>query len=157
MVKSNRFIESRIMWKIRGYQLSPNLSTDYKNLPQSKKDYFENHIRSLDIGKPVLLIQRKKGDCWTIIGTQKIVWYSSKKIGVLNYSSIKFIGTEDAYKLIYQKETERNLTNKLEWDELTLLDTENKVHKIPSNKGSDFFALWNILIMLSNLFKNNEL
>jgi len=154
MIKTDSFIESRIKWKAGGYDLSSNLSTYYKDLSKSKKEFLDQQIKNLDIGTPVILFTRKRDDSWTIIGTQKVAWYSNQKISSLDYLRIQFMGTEDIYELKYNGKTELNQIKKLEWDELTVLDIENLKLKIPSYNGSDFFAMWNILRMVTNLAQN---
>jgi len=154
ITKTDSFIKSRIKWKAGGYKLSSNLTVYYKDLSLSLKEFYDQQIKNLNIGTPVLLFTRKRDDSWTIIGTQKVVWYSIQKISSLDYLRFQFMATNDIYELKYNGETELNPIKKLEWDELTVLDTENNKLKIPSYNGSDFFALWNILLMVTNLTKN---
>jgi len=154
MTKTDSFIENRIKWKAGGYKLSSNLTVYYKDLSLSQKEFYDQQIKNLSIGTPVLLFTRKRDDSWTIIGTQKVAWYSTQKICSLDYLRFQFMATDDVYELIYNGKTELNPIKKLEWDELTVLDTENNKLKIPSYNGSDFFAMWNILRMVTNLTKN---
>ena len=154
MTKTDSFIESRIKWKAGGYKLSSNLTVYYKDLSLSQKEFYDQQIKNLNIGIPVLLFTRKRDDSWTIIGTQKVAWYSAQKISSLDYLRFQFMATDDIYELKYNGKTELNPIKKLEWDELTVLDTENNKLKIPSYNGSDFFAMWNILRMVTNLTKN---
>jgi hypothetical protein len=53
--------------------------------------------------------------------------------------------------LRYQGVDIRKMKTKSEWDTIKVITKQGKVYILHANKGSELFALWNILLVMVNL------
>ncbi|MCF8716439.1 hypothetical protein JM658_16550 [Joostella atrarenae] len=104
-------------------------------------------FKNLNIGIPVLVFTQPNNDKWTIIGTRKIVWGEYDKFKSLLIETIKEMKPESLVKLNETGKATKESMKKAEWDELTITSLNSEKFIIPAFKGSDFFAMWNILLM----------
>ena len=151
MQKTDEYIASRLTWKAKQYSLPTEYSIYFENLTQKKKDHYYEYIMDQNIGIPTLLFIQPNSTKWTIIGTRKIVWGENGQSESLLFSNIKEIKPHSLdSKEKFEKAVNGSLP-KMEWNELTLTEINDKVSNVYAFKGSDYFAMWNIIRMVWQL------
>ncbi|MCL5247467.1 hypothetical protein M4I21_16725 [Cellulophaga sp. 20_2_10] len=151
MQKTDEYIASRLVWKAEQYKLPTEYSFYFKNITQKKKDYYSEYIINQNIGIPTLLLTQPNSTKWTIIGTRKIVWGDTRKSESLLFSNIKKINTHSLNSKEEMEEVFNGALPKMEWNELTLTKKSDEKAIVYALKGSDFFAMWNIIRMVWQL------
>ena len=154
MVKTDEYISSRLKWKAEQNNLPSEYSFYFEDLTDEKKKYYTSLLKDENIGIPTLVFTQPNSDKWTIIGTQKIVWGENQKSESLSFSAIKEIKPHSLDDLEKVKTAINDSLPKTEWNELTLIKENGKRMKVYTHKGSDFFAMWNIIRMLHQLNLN---
>ncbi len=134
MNKSESYIAERIRW--RG---------DQHNLPKQNTYYWENASESLrvflvcEVGRPVLVSSSADQKSIVLCTKGLIIGNQSDSISI-NYNQI-----EDILHPPLSKEMPKS-----EMDSLKLLLKNGSEEVLKTAKGGEFFALWNILLMLVN-------
>lgn len=147
MQKTDEYIAKRLKWKAEKHSLPTEHSFLFESLPTENQKYYSELFENLNIGIPVLIFTQPNNDKWTIIGTRKIVWGEYDKFESLLIENIKEMKPESLVKLSESGKATKESMKKAEWDELTITNLNSEKFIIPAFKGSDFFAMWNILLM----------
>lgn len=151
MDKSNEYLADRIKWKANGLELPSEYSFYFENLTNDRKEYYSTRLKDKNIGIPTLIFTQPKSTKWTIIGTRKLVWGDNKQSCSILFSDIREIRPHSLDNLEKVKDAVNGPLPKMEWNQLTLTLENDEKRSIYSNKGQDFFAMWNILKMMRQL------
>ncbi|MCG2432133.1 hypothetical protein [Aequorivita xiaoshiensis] len=157
MQKTDEYIAKRLKWKAEKHSLPTEHSFLFEILPTENQKYYLELFENLNIGIPVLVFTQPNNDKWTIIGTRKIVWGEYDKYESLLIENIKEMKPESLVKLSESGKATKESMKKAEWDELTITNLNSEQFVIPAFKGSDFFAMWNILLMNWQLNRKQKL
>ncbi|MCK8521057.1 hypothetical protein M0D21_05740 [Aquimarina sp. D1M17] len=155
MQKTADFIENRIKWRASQHNL-PNSSVFlFDNLTADKKAKYLNHFNQEDYGKIILLFTDSKNN-WTALGTKKIIGYDGTKVNSVKLNSIQNVDSKNR-KEYFEKaeagETKLKKFKKRNESELLVTEIDGKETIFITEKGSDLFSLWNIMIMITRLNK----
>ncbi|HHC78722.1 MAG TPA: hypothetical protein ENK46_02480 [Flavobacteriia bacterium] len=152
MQKTDEYIAKRLKWKAVKHSLPTKHSFLFESLPAENKKYYSELFKNLNTGIPVLVFTQPKNDKWTIITTRKIIWGEYDKFESLLISDIKEFRPQSLVEISETgKKATRESIRKAEWDELTITNLNSEKFIIPAFKGSDFFAMWSILLMNQRL------
>jgi hypothetical protein len=151
MQKTDEYIESRLRWKAEKYNLPSQYSSFFENLSDKRKDHYSELLKELNVGIPTLIFTQPNSNKWTIIGTRKIAWGDDEKLDSLMFEYIKEIRPHSLNSFEKVKQATNNSLTKKEWNELTLTEKNGNKRNVYAYKGSDYFAMWNILLMVWKL------
>ena len=105
-------------------------------------------------GTPVLLFTTPTKE-WTLLCTRQVVCSDTRKVFSLNYSEIKSFLAKDLKKANRSK-LNLPIRIKSEWNELAVIDKYNAEKILHANHGKDFFALWNIILMMFRISEDSD-
>ncbi|MFC7445290.1 hypothetical protein C7H62_0506 [Mesoflavibacter sp. HG96] len=151
MQKTDEYVAKRLKWKAGKNSLPTKYSFLFESLPSEDQKYYLELFKNHSIGIPVLIFIQPKSDKWTIIATRKIIWGEYDKFKSLPISEIKEMRPQSLVEISETGKATREQVKKAEWDELTITNMNSEKFIIPAFKGSDFFAMWNILLMNKQL------
>jgi hypothetical protein len=159
MRKTEEFIENRIKWRALKHDL-PNKNVHlFENLRNDKKEEYLIHFNEKNCGKIILLFTDSKKN-WTAIGTKKIIGFDGTEFNSVELNSIKDVDSKNRKEYFEKAEAEGTKLKKIKkQNERELLVTEFNGNEtiFITKKGSNFFSLWNIMIMITQLNKNNHI
>lgn len=159
MRKTEEFIENRIKWRALKHDL-PNKNVHlFENLTNDKKEEYLIHFNEKNCGKIILLFTDSKKN-WTAIGTKKIIGFDGTEFNSVELNSIKDVDSKNRKEYFEKAEAEETKLKKIKkQNERELLVTEFNGNEtiFITKKGSNFFSLWNIMIMITQLNKNNHI
>ncbi|ADY28798.1 hypothetical protein [Cellulophaga lytica] len=147
MQKTDEYIAKRLKWKAGKHSLPTQHSFLFESLPSENQKFYSELFKSQNIGIPVLVFTQPTNDKWTVFGTRKIVWGEYNNFESLLISDIKEMRPQSLVEISENEKVTREQVKKAEWDELTITNLNSEQFVIPAFKGSDFFAMWNILLM----------
>ncbi|WP_349664412.1 hypothetical protein IZU89_04980 [Cellulophaga lytica] len=147
MQKTDEYIAKRLKWKDGKHSLPTQHSFLFESLPSENQKFYSELFKSQNIGIPVLVFTQPTNDKWTVFGTRKIVWGEYNNFESLLISDIKEMRPQSLVEISENEIATREQVKKAEWDELTITNLNSEQFVIPAFKGSDFFAMWNILLM----------
>lgn len=151
MKKTDEFIESKLIWKAKQYNLPTEFAFYFNELSNDIQASFLAQIDIATSGKPVLLFTRRTKE-WTLICARQVICKDEKGMTNLNFGDIKQIfSTEIGPVLKHQSVDLKSIKPKKEWNEITIIDRSDLSHVFYANSGSDLFSLWNILLMAKRL------
>lgn len=154
MQKTDEYIASRLKWKAEQYKLPSQYSFYFENLTDEKKKYYSEFLIDKNVGIPTLIFTQPNSGKWTIIGTRKIIWGDNKQSESLIFSDIKEIRPHSLDSLEKMNQAINDSLPKAEWNELTLTQINDSKSNVYAHKGSDYFAMWNIIRMVWQLNLN---
>jgi hypothetical protein len=134
----------RIMWKADKhgiYKRSNGCTFFFDELPESIKEYLKSNLNEDLSGIPVIFFTKPSSQ-WTLLCTKRVVGYSGENLFGINFQDMSEIET---YPFQITKK------NKLEWDELTILDKQNNAHVFHTYDGYAHNLLHNVLLMCCRL------
>lgn len=155
MQKTAEFIEDRIKWKASQHGLPNKSVLLFENLSSEKKAKYLTLLNNQDYGKIVLLFTDSKNN-WTALGTKGIIGFDGTQINSVKLDSIKDVDSKNRKECFEKTEAgETKLQNIKKNNESELLVTESNGEEtiFITEKGSDFFSLWNIMLMIKRLNK----
>ncbi|EDM45733.1 hypothetical protein SCB49_07987 [unidentified eubacterium SCB49] len=147
MQKTDEYIAKRLKWKAGKHNLPTENSFLFDGLPTENQNHYSEFFKNLNIGIPVLLYTHPKNDKWTMIGTRKIVWGEYDEFESLPISEIKEMRPKSLMEISKTGKATKEQVKKSEWDELTITNLNSEQFIIQAFKGSDFFSMWNILLL----------
>jgi hypothetical protein len=151
MPKSDEFILNRLRWKARKYNLPTENSIFFNDLSSSVQAYL-NSLRNITAsGIPGLFFTKPTKE-WTLVCTKQIICYDNNNIISINLSDIDKISStvfDPAIKIPWSELSK--MKTKSEWDTIKVTTNNGFFYVLHANKGSDLFALWNILLMMARL------
>ncbi|WP_299223538.1 hypothetical protein [uncultured Aquimarina sp.] len=158
MQKTVEFIEDRIKWRASQHGL-PNKSVFlFENLTDEVKMKYSNHFDEKDSGKIILLFTDSKNN-WTALGTKRIIGYNGTKLNSVKLESIKDVDSKNRKEYFEKAEAGQTKLKKIKKRneyELLITEFDGKETEFITKKGSDFFSLWNIVLMITRLNENSK-
>lgn len=154
MKKSESFIENRIKWKASQYNLPNERVFLFEGLDKQKRAQYMRQISREKTGKIVLLFTDSE-DNWTAVGTKMIIGYDGERMNSISLDEIQRSTSKSFYELKFMvPKSQKRIQKELEC-ELLIIDKRGNKKVFITDKGSDFFALFNIVLMLSRLCNND--
>lgn len=154
MKKSESFIENRIKWKASQYNLPNERVFLFEGLDKQKRAQYMRQISREKTGKIVLLFTDSE-DNWTAVGTKMIIGYYGERMNSISLDEIQRSTSKSFYELQFMvPKSQKRIQKELEC-ELLIIDKRGNKKVFITDKGSDFFALFNIVLMLSRLCNND--
>jgi len=144
MEKTDEYMLKRIMWKASKYKIDERLNAYtlfFHELSEPIKAYLKSS-RIEDLSGIPILFFTKPTNQWTLLCTKRVIGYSGEKVFSVNFQDIADIKT---YPFQIKKK------NKLEWDELTILDKQNNEYIFHTYDGYTHNLLHNVLLMCCQL------
>ena len=155
MQKTVEFLEDRIKWRASKHNL-PNKSVFlFENLTDEIKMKYLTHFDEKDSGKVILLFTDSKKN-WTALGTKMIVGFNGNKLNSVKLNSIKEVISKNLKEHHLKRDSRKTKLKKIKKEnesELSIMDFDGNETVFITNNGSDFFSLWNIIIMITRLNK----
>ncbi|MBV1910612.1 MAG: hypothetical protein KUG78_15020 [Kangiellaceae bacterium] len=140
MSKSEEFVEQRIMWAAGRHNLPTSNSFPIQDIDETACAGFElTKLKCL--GKPIYLFFEDENN-WSVLGTRGITGLNDSTYSSVRYDEIKDLEGFDELKVGGKR--------KEDLKELKVL-TSQKETVFKSKSGGDFFALWNICLMLQRI------
>jgi hypothetical protein len=147
MQKTDDQIENKLIWRARRNNLPSKSSFYFRDLSPEIKKYLSDQIDLATSGNPVLFFTRPTKE-WTLICTRQVICNDTNKIFKLNLSDIEeILPTEFDPRIPGYLEVFKTVKKKAEWNEIKIIDRQNRSYILYADSGSDLFALWNILLM----------
>jgi len=151
MKKSDDYIVNRLLWKAGKYELPTKSSFYFTGLSPELQQYLSAQIEGSNSGIPVLFFTRPSQE-WTLLCTRQVIGHNTRHLTALYLRDIKQITTTVFDQLpAGQPFRSSTMKKKTEWDEIKVIDQLDNAHLFYADRGSDLFALWNILLMASGL------
>ena len=152
MQKTEEFIIKKLKWKAEKFGLPTEFAFCFDDLPSQTKNELANQIDKENCGTPVLFFTKPTKE-WTIICSQKVIFNDNTRIVSLNLSDIKQILPTAFDPTMIGKSIDINtVKKKTEWDTIKIIDKQENSYILCADKGSDLFALWNILLMAKRFY-----
>ncbi len=146
MKKTIQFLENRIKWKASQYNLPNENVFLFENLNEENKMKYLTHFNEHDSGKIILLFTDSKKN-WTALGTKMMFGFDGLKLSSVKLNSIKSVISKNL------KDHHKTNIKKREEHKLSVIDFNENETIFITKKGSDFFSLWNIILMIVRLNK----
>lgn len=150
MTKTDDFIANRLVWKASSHSLPTKFSFYYKDISLNTQLYVNSLIDIENSGQPVLFFTKPTGE-WTLICTREVICNNNETLVRINISDIESFKPPFFDKLKEGKHINPEEIKKSELDELKVITRSGNSFVLHANKGSDLFALWNILLMAARL------
>ncbi len=150
MKKSDDFIADRLMWKALKHNLPTKFSSYHRDCSPAIQQYLASFLGEENSGLPVLYFTKPTGE-WTLVCTREVICNSNPGIIRVAVDSIQKFYPAAVGELRSGQSVNADEVKKAEWDELIIVDRSGNKYKLHTNKGADFFALWNILLMVVRL------
>jgi hypothetical protein len=138
MKKTDEYMLGRIKWKFNKYKISNNYTFFFEELSPSIQAYLRTSIDEHLSGIPVIFFTKPSNE-WTLLCTKQVLGYTDQKIFRINLQDIAVISP-----FLIRKP-------KGEWDELTVLDKQEKSYVFHTYDGYAHNALHNVLLMCCRL------
>lgn len=151
MKKTAEYIEKKLIWKAKQYNLPTEFAFYFNDLSKIVQAPFLAQIDVSTSGKPVLLFTRRTEE-WTLICARQVICRDGRGITKLNFGNIKQIFSSEIDPGFKRQSVDFKSTKpKKEWSEITIIDHSDVSHIAYANSGPDLFSLWNILLMAKRL------
>ena len=144
------FIENRIKWRASQHDLPNKRVFLFEGLDKKTKAKYLSQINLQDTGEIVLLFTDRKRN-WTVLGTKMIVGYDGVQLNSVAFNVIKKSTSKNFYELGFTLHKKRKSFRKKDECELLIFDENDNEIIFITSKGSDFFALASIVLMLERL------
>lgn len=132
------FIAGRIRWRASKHGLPDHDTYEFADAPDAVRSSFDDICRDHDIGLAVLVFGNAP-ERWTVIGTRAVI---SHYDGAVHHCELSQIADFDSgMPRVPKKE--------MEYLNVTLNDSS--LVRLWGPRGSQFFALWSILLSLSRM------
>jgi hypothetical protein len=148
--KSDDFIANRLIWKAAKHNLPTKLSFFYKDVSPDIRDYLTSFIDTENSGQPVLFFTKPTRE-WTLVCTREVICNDNKTVFRIKISDIQHCRPTSLDNLGMGETINIKEVKKSEWHEVTVVGNSGKSFVVHAGKGSDLFALLNILLMLKRL------
>ncbi|MBO9701370.1 MAG: hypothetical protein J7604_14265 [Sporocytophaga sp.] len=141
MKKTDDFLINRIKWKADSYHLPTKSSFYFKDLNSDLQLDLKAFVDQTNSGPPILFFTKPTKE-WTLICTRQVIFNDNLTTTHIDISDIdSMIATGWG--------TENHDKNKLH--QLTVTDKKSNQYILHADKGTDLFALWNILLMMKRI------
>lgn len=153
MQKTEDFIVNRLKWKADKFGLPTEFAFYFNDLSKEIKKHLVSQIDKVNCGTPVLFFTKPTNE-WTLVCTRQVICCDNKKLVSLSISKIKqILPTAFDINLIGQPIDIKTVKKKSEWDTIQIVDKQDGSTIFYANKGKDLIALWNILLMVKQLYE----
>lgn len=147
--KTDEYIKNRLIWKAKQYSLSSEFVIFHDDLSLELATSLSKHINTGLSGIPVLLFTNPD-KAWTLLCTRQVIGFDNHHIYSVHFNEIECVISKKLQELSgIERPLSMNEIEKDEWTKLLVKTKEGKDFLFHANKGSDFFALWNIVLMVS--------
>jgi len=149
MKKPEEFIENRILWRASKNGLPNKTALLFDSLEVEDQKRYLSLLKGLDVGKILFLFKHSQGD-WTVLSVKMIAGSNNGELNYIKLDSIAELTSAD----MKQMKTEFFLKNpipKQRFHKLSVTDFKSKERIFITEEGSDLFALWNILLMITRI------
>ena len=150
MQKTDEYIINRLTWKAKKYELPTKFAFFFADLPPNLKEYLDTQIENEKSGIPVVFFTKPTRE-WTLVCTKQVICSDNEKIFKIDINNIKSFRPTAFDKYGINKISLQE-AKKTEWNEVTVIDDTDNKYVLHADKGSDLFALWNILLMAVRLY-----
>lgn len=150
MQKTDDFIINRLIWKAKKYKLPTEFSFFFTDISPVLQEYLNSQVDKENSGTPVLFFTKPTKE-WTLVCTKQVICNDNEKIFRLNIRDIKNFHLT-AFEKYNSNKINIQEAKKTEWNEVTVVDYADNKYILHADKGSDLFALWNILLMAARLY-----
>lgn len=156
LIKTDEYISNKLIWSAKRNLLPSEYSFFYNDLPHEQQKHLSAYADPELVGIPVLLFTNP-GKEWTLICTKQLVGFDNHNFYSLPFKEVvhvtpsTMVGLTDARQRL---ESVKQI-GKREWDQLVLTDKNGRNFLFHANKGADFFAMWNILLMTLRFYGIN--
>lgn len=144
------FIENRIKRRASLNNLPNRRVFLFENLDVKTRAKYLSQINLQDTGKIVLLFTDRKRN-WTAVGTKMIVSYDGEQVNSVALINIKDWDAKRYYELGLLSSNKRKRYRRSRECELLIFDKDDTKTTFITRRGSDFWALANIVLMLIRL------
>ncbi|MEM6685000.1 MAG: hypothetical protein AAF617_04310 [Bacteroidota bacterium] len=151
MHKTESFIEDRIKWRASKRNLPNKHVVFFKDLDKKTRREYLSEVHYQDTGKIVLLFTHKKKS-WTAIGTKMIVGFDGKLLHTIAYKDIVSLDAKHLKASLEASTFTRIFFRKKFESDLVIKDIHGNETVFFTHPGEDFFALWNMTMMLARLY-----
>eukprot|EP00237_Pycnococcus_provasolii_P002636 CAMPEP_0119206522 /NCGR_PEP_ID=MMETSP1316-20130426/40430_1 /TAXON_ID=41880 /ORGANISM="Pycnococcus provasolii, Strain RCC2336" /LENGTH=157 /DNA_ID=CAMNT_0007202923 /DNA_START=1085 /DNA_END=1555 /DNA_ORIENTATION=+ len=157
MEKSDEFIKGRIIWKAEQYNCPSETVLLFEDISENHQAKGLSSIDTSQVGTPVLLFNGENGT-WTLICTKGFVFESNGIVNSIEFSEIRnhAIGDDPFDKLLKNTSKRTKKFDKREQHKILIENRDDEILEINAKKGSDIFALYNLLLMMLNLKEKKE-
>ena len=151
--KTDEYLKNRLIWKAKKYLLPSEYSFFHSDLTHEQQKYLSAHVDPELVGIPVLFFT-KPGKEWTLICTRQLVGFNNHNFYSLPFKEAVHIAPSTMIGLTEGRQRLESVKQigKAEWDQLALTDRTGRNFLFHANKGADFFAMWNIILMAIKLY-----
>ncbi|MCB9223249.1 MAG: hypothetical protein H6582_03645 [Crocinitomicaceae bacterium] len=153
MVKSDQFISDRIIWRAEQHEFPYETAFLYSKLPESEKQIYDQLAHSNEIGIPVLFF-KANGHKWTILGTRKVISGTMDNYVTIDYSQIEDTNPGGIPFPSDDEDTDDEI-DKEALNELGVKEFNGKESSLCTMNGPEFYMLYNILLVLMNMSREN--
>lgn len=151
MDKTDDFIANRLIWKAKNYNLPTSSSFFYNDLSSDVQQDLSSYFDNSASGQPVLFFTKPSNE-WTLVCTRQIICNDNKQVFRINFDNIDKFKPTLFYNVSKIQLADIKANPKPEWHQVTVVDKQNNSFILHADKGSDLFALWNILLMAARLY-----
>ena len=137
MLKTESFIENRILWNAGQHKLPAGNCFPYDS-ENPYKAVLESYSH---LGKPILLFALD-GENWSVLGTKGVSGVVNNDFRSVEYSEIVEL---DGFEAAREKKTEKSKLSELK------VRTEKQEISFKTTPGNEFFSFWNICLMLQRI------
>ncbi|MDG1332465.1 MAG: hypothetical protein P8P74_09050 [Crocinitomicaceae bacterium] len=149
-MKTEGFIENRILWRASKSNLPNRNVFIYEDMPDSKRSKYAHIIDKVDSGKIILLFVGKSR-VWTAVGTKMIVGFDGEKVNSIRIDDIKHIDSKRMKELPDEPTGWTRIPRKLNEKAVILTDKGGVESTFLTRKGKNLFSLCSMLLMLKRL------
>lgn len=147
--KTDEYIYKRLVWKAGQYNVPSRFSFLYNELPLAMKAHLTGQIRLNTLELPVLFFTKPSCE-WTLLTTRQLLGYSGSDIYSIPLEAIAHLTSK---KFADENAKFSSRISKQDWDELVVTSNDGQILAFHAQKGSDLFALWNILLMAIRFYR----
>lgn len=151
MEKSESFIENRIKWRAAQHKLPNKRVFLFESLDEKTRMKYLSLLNPENTGKIVLLFTDSEGN-WTALGTKMIIGYNGLQVNSVAFNVIKEWFPKNFHELGLLPLNKQKKYRKNQECELLIFDKDDNEIVFITNKGSDFFALTSLVLMLIRLY-----
>ncbi|BDD03905.1 hypothetical protein [Aureibacter tunicatorum] len=155
MRNSEEYIENRLKWRAGKNGLPSANSYFFDEIDTNEKLKFHEILQSFDIGKPVLLF-KGENNTWTIIGTKMIASGKDSSFEAIEHSEIDTYTVGEDPMGIFSEPAKMKDFDKAKQHQIIMKAKEGRILTIHGQRGSELYAMLNIILMIDRITTTNE-
>ncbi len=150
MNKTSDFIKSRIQWKAKKFDISPDATFYFADLSADLQENLKQVASIENAGNPVLYFKNTDTK-WTLVCDKAVIGFNNEKIYSIIYGNIQKILPKIMDDVTIGQRVDVRQTLKSELNELVVTAIDGTKFTFYTKTGQDHFALHNILLMLKQI------